>query len=171
MRRLPLLLLAALGLAASRPAAAQVGAGTTLFDKGRTRGSVGLGWGQAFDRDYLIVTGGFGYNVARGTELELDGEIWTANHPAFQKLTPGIRYVFTGNGKFYPYIGAFYQHVFYEDFPDADALGARAGLYAPVGGNAYVGGGLAVTHDLECEERAHYTCTQVYPELSLNFAF
>jgi hypothetical protein len=104
-------------------------------------------------------------------ELELAGEAWTANHPTFVKISPGARYVFPTEGRVHPYLGAFYQHTFYENLSDTNALGGRAGAYTSLGGPAYLSAGVAVSQILDCHQHAPDTCTEVYPEVGLSFAF
>src|SRR4051794_16369878 len=100
---------------AAAPAAAAVGATKSIFDKGSSRVSIGGGYGRAFEQDYFLLNGGFGYNVAPNFELGLDVETWLGGHPQFTKVSPGVRFIVPTEGKVKPYIGGFYRRVFYQD--------------------------------------------------------
>lgn len=158
-------------LLAAAPAAATVGAGANLFDRGHGRASIGAGYGRAFDNDYFVLNGGLGYDVAPNLELGLDAEAWLGSHPEFTNVSPGVRYIFPTQSALRPYVGMFYRRTFYQDFRDSDAYGGRFGLYAPVSEHAYAGAGGVVEENLDCSGRANHNCTQIYPEFTLNFGF
>jgi hypothetical protein len=145
--------------------------GANLFQKGRVRATITGGWGQAFNNDYFVLGGGLGYFVLRGLEVGLDGEAWMGEDPDFQKLTPQLRYVFPALGSLYPYVGGFYRRTFYENLDDLDSGGARAGAYAAVGRNMFIGGGVVVERYMDCEQNVYDQCTVTYPEFSFGFVF
>lgn len=165
-----LALIALVALAAVPARAANLSAGTELFDRGRARGGASLGWGRAFDQDYMVINGALGYNVYKRTELTLDAEAWTANDPVFYRLSPGIRVTLPGKDRFYPYIGGFYRRTFYSNIPDSDAFGGRAGVNILSGRNTFTSAGVVVQQELDCNDRVG-DCTTVYPEIGVSFVF
>src|SRR4051812_47780655 len=47
--------------------------------RGRSRLSLGAGWGSADNGSYVLLTAGLGYFLMKGLEAGLDGEAWLGN--------------------------------------------------------------------------------------------
>lgn len=160
-------------LGAGAEAEAQVG-GTSAFDQGRVRISVGAGTGGTFGNRYILIGAGVGYYLVKGLELALDGQVWLGGDPFVANVSPGLRYVFwqTG-GPVMPYIGGFYRHLFIDSdlIDDIDSVGGRAGIFYTVGRGGFFGLGVAVEQLLNCDEEIYGTCTDIYPELAFSFSF
>jgi hypothetical protein len=147
-----------------------VGAGGWIT-RGRTRLSLGAGWGSASNGNYFLVSGGLGYFLLNGLEAGLDGEAWTGNSPQIYKVTPGLRYVFSAGGRMFPYIGGFYRRVFYSDEEPLNSVGGRFGAYLPIGGRVFAGLGAVFEQQLDCDTRVYQYCNTTYPEFTLSFSF
>ena len=139
--------------------------------RGRSRLSIGAGWGSASNGSYAVLSGGYGYYLLKGLELGLDGEAWLGNTPEIYKVTPGLKYVFTNCGGIFPYVGGFYRRVFYSDETPLDSVGARAGAYVPLGGRVYAGAGVVHERQLDCDTSVYKYCSTTYPEFTLTFSF
>lgn len=139
------------------------------LDQGQPRFAVTAAAGSAFQNDYFVLGGGFGFFVLDGFELGVESEVWIGRDPTISKLGPSATYAFHFIETFPPYVGIFYNHWFISnDMVDADTLGARVGCFY-VGSDAfYVGLGLTFERLLgDCGEDCH----QFYPELSIRSAF
>lgn len=165
-----LAVIAGVAFASSATAADVSGGVTSAFDKGRTHFAVTLGNGHAFDESYLVLGVGLSYYVIDGLNVGLSAESWSGSDPGIYKITPSVQYVFR-NVPLHPYIGAFYRRTYVEDLPDLDSAGARAGVYFAAGRRAYVGVGLVYESYIDCSKSVYRSCDEVYPEVSLTFAF
>ena len=114
---------------------------------------------------------GLGYFVANGLGLGLDGEAWVGSSPQVYKLTPGIRYVYSGFERIWPYVGGFYRRTFYEGLDDLNTYGGRYGAYMALSGNAYVGAGGVYEILAGCDEKVYDSCTTSYPEITFSLSF
>jgi hypothetical protein len=141
------------------------------FEQGNVQGSVAVGSGTAFSQNYLILGIGAGYYVLDGLMLGARVDGWFGNSPSIYQVTPEARYVFNASPKVKPYVGAYYSRTFYEGLPDLNALGARAGAYAPLGDRVFLGAGIAYEQVQDCNKAVYKDCSRTYPELSLMFAF
>ncbi len=141
-----------------------------VFRKGDTRLSLVGGSGQAFDQTYFILGAGLGYYVVDKLEVGLDFEVWIGDDPGIYRVSPQIRYVVPVDSSLKPYVGTFYRRTFYEGLDDLSSVGARAGVYSIISGNAYFGFGLVYDQLLDCD-RNIYDCTDTYPEIVLSIAF
>ncbi len=151
--------------------AASVSAGKSLFEAGRWRGSFSVGTGQGTGDTYMVAGLGVGYFLANGLEAGFDGEAWVGSSPQTYKLTPGLRYVYSGFEKFWPYLGAFYRRTIYDGLGDLNSYGGRYGAYMSLGGNAYAGLGGVYEKLLDCNETIYSSCTSTYPEVSFSLSF
>jgi hypothetical protein len=165
VRKWVLLVLAFLGI--FTPAAKAAGP----FEQGNLQGSVAVGTGTAFSQDYVILGIGAGYYVLDGLLVGARVDGWFGNSPSIYQLTPEVRYVINALPSLKPYVGAYYSRTFYEGLPDLDALGARVGVYIPLGGRVFLGGGIAYERLQDCDESVYRDCSRTYPELSLMFSF
>ena len=146
-------------------------AGRDPFAGGSMRLSVVVGNGYAFDDSYLIVGAGFGYFLADGLELGLDGEFWTSGDPGITKISPAIRYVVPTGGSVRPYIGAYYRRTMIENYRDLNSTGGRAGIYVLSGQGSYFGAGVVYEKYLSCSETVYRSCSDTYPEIIFAIAF
>jgi hypothetical protein len=143
----------------------------SLFERGRTRLSLTAGSGYSSNNNYLVMGLGAGYYIANGFELGLDGEAWVGATPRIYQVSPGIRYVYTKSERFFPYAGAFFKRTLYEDFPDLDSVGGRAGVYSPLGSRGYAGVGAIYESWLDCDESIYGTCSDMRPEFFIGVSF
>jgi len=141
------------------------------ISRGRTRLSLGAGWGSASNGSYALISGGVGYFLMTGLEAGLDGEAWLGNDPQIYKVTPGLRYVFPMGDRLFPYVGGFYRRVYYSDEEPLNSVGGRVGAYVPIGGRAYAGAGAVFEQQLNCDTRVYKYCNTTYPEFTLAFTF
>jgi hypothetical protein len=141
------------------------------FEQGNLQGSVVVGTGSAFSQDYLIVGAGVGYYVLDGLLVGAQVDGWFGNSPSIYQVTPEVRYVIDASPNVKPYVGAYYTRTFYEGLSDRNALGARAGVYIPMGGRVFVGAGIAYERVQDCDEAVYRDCSRTYPELSVTFVF
>ena len=160
--------LASLLLCAALPADA---AGRDPFADGSMRLSVLVGNGYAFDESYLVVGVGFGYFIARGLELGLDGESWSGSTPGITKVSPALRYVVPTNSVVRPYVGAFYRRTMIDNYDDLDSGGGRAGIYFMSGQGSYFGLGAVYEKYFSCDEAIYRSCSDTYPEIIFAIAF
>ncbi|MBL0057776.1 MAG: hypothetical protein IPP35_01300 [Elusimicrobia bacterium] len=151
--------------------AGSVTAGATLFEAHRWRGSLSVGSGQGSGDTYMVAGLGLGYFLARGLELGLDGEAWVGADPQIYKVTPGIRYIYSGIERFWPYVGAFYRRTIYSGLTDLNSYGGRYGAYMSLGGNAYAGFGGVSEKLVDCDEKVYDSCTSNYPEITFSLSF
>ena len=140
------------------------------FDEGNVIATVALGNGRFFNENYLIIGGGVGYFVADGIEVGLDADIWTGGNRSVYELTPKITYVHDFSPKLKPYIGAFYNRTYIEDFDDSDAMGYRVGVYIPTDKKIYFGFGVVSTELQDCTNSIFTNCSDTYTEISVIFA-
>lgn len=160
--------LAAMLFSAALPAEA---AGRDPFADGSMRLSVLVGNGYAFDESYLIVGVGFGYFIAKGLEIGIDGESWSSGNPGITKISPAVRYVLPTNSAVRPYVGAFYRRTMIETFDDLNSAGGRAGVYFTSGQGSYFGLGAVYEKYFSCSEAVYKSCSDSYPEIIFAFTF
>ena len=129
------------------------------------------GTGYAFNESYLVLGLGVSYYLIDGLNVGLSVESWTGSDPKLYKVTPSVQYVFYQIPKLNPYIGAFYRRTYVESLPDIDSAGARAGVYFPVGRNAYFGAGAVYESYIDCKKTVYTSCSDTYPELSVVISF
>jgi hypothetical protein len=141
------------------------------FAKGRTHFVAHAGTGYAFDESYLVLGAGASYYLIDGLNAGLAFEYWSGSDPKMTKITPSVQYVFYQVQAVKPYLGAFYRRTNIDGLDDLDSLGARAGAYLRVGGNAYLGVGAVHESYLDCESNVYRKCDSTYAEISLTFAF
>lgn len=151
--------------------AGTVSAGTSLFQAGRWRGSFSAGSGQGNGDAYIVAGLGVGYFLVNRLEAGFDGEAWIGSSPQLYKLTPGLRYVYSGFEKFWPYVGAFYRRTVYDGLPDLSSYGGRYGVYVSVAPNAYAGVGGVYEQLANCDEHVYDSCSSSYPEISISLSF
>jgi hypothetical protein len=150
-------------------ATAQSAAGS--FAKGRTHFVATAGTGYAFDESYLVLGAGVSYYLIDGLNAGLAFEYWSGSDPKMTKITPSVQYVFYQVQAVKPYVGAFYRRTSIDGLDDLNSLGARAGAYIRVGGNAYLGVGAVHESYLDCESNVYRKCDSTYAEISVTFAF
>jgi len=141
----------------------------TPFDQGRIRLAGGLSWASTPETDWTILAIGAGVFVLDGLAVEVDTTFWLGGDPFIATVTPGLRYVFTMIPSVKPYIGNFYRRYFIENQVDANAVGARAGVYFILGDWMVVGAGAVYEHILESDVFAEQD--EIYPELSFAMSF
>ena len=141
------------------------------FGKGRLRGSVVAGSGRTLDNNYIIIGLGAAYYMVDGLELGLDGEAWLGADPGIYKLSPQAKYVLPIRSKIRPYLGAFYSHVFIEDYDDLDTVGGRGGVYLLQNKQWFFGVGVVYESYLDCDEALYNSCDDVYPEFTFAISF
>ena len=141
------------------------------FANGSMRLSVLVGNGYAFNESYLIVGVGFGYFVAKGLELGLDGESWSGANPGITKISPALRYVVPTNSAIRPYVGAFYRRTMIDNYDDLNSAGGRAGIYFVSGKGSYFGAGAVYENYLSCDTKVYHSCSDTYPEIIFAIAF
>ncbi|MCA9299649.1 MAG: hypothetical protein KDA28_11315 [Phycisphaerales bacterium] len=142
------------------------------FEQGSMR--VGLGGGLGTnpytgDR-YGVVGGSFGYFVVNGLELSLGGATTIGADINAAHLRPGVTFVAFMVPTIKPYVGPVYTHYFYGDpFDDADAVGARGGLfYVSPQSRTFLGIGVLYERIVStCDE----DCTAIIPELTFSISF
>ena len=139
------------------------------LEQGQPRFAVTAAAGSAFQNDYFVLGGGFGFFVVDGLDLGIESEVWMGHDPTISKLGPSATYMFHFIETYPPYVGLFYAHWFISnDMVDADTLGVRAGCFYVHSDAFYVGLGLAFEHLVsDCAE----DCYQFYPELTIRSAF
>jgi len=142
-----------------------------VFSKGRTHIAIHGGTGYAFDDDYFVFGVSASHYLANGLSFGLAAESWSGGEPDILKVTPTILYVFYQADVIKPYIGAFYRRTYIENLPDLDSAGGRAGILMSQGRNAYLGVGAVYESYLDCDETVYQSCDDIYPEVSLTFAF
>jgi hypothetical protein len=158
-------------LSLASPLRADVGVGTNLFSKGRTRVSATVGTGTAFNDTYTILGLGAGYFLTNGLEAGLDGQAWLGSGPSIYKLSPQLTYVVYQLERIKPYVGGFYRRTFYSGYEDQDSAGARFGVYIPMNPNVYLGGGGVYEKYINCNSATYVDCSSWYPEITASFAF
>lgn len=140
------------------------------FDEGNITANIALGSGQFFEEDYLIIGAGAGYYVIDGLQVGVDIDYWSGGNPSIYEITPGLTYVYKNTSQFKPYLGAFYNRTFIENFEDSDALGYRAGVYMTTGRSSYFGIGLVRTELQDCTDTVFIDCSETHSEISLIFS-
>ena len=140
------------------------------FDQGNVRLSVSGGGGHAFGDDYVVLGLGVGYYVFDGLELGLDADAWFGD-PEIYTISPQVRYVVHQVPNVKPYAGAFYRRTFIEGLDDLDAVGFRGGAFFTIGRGSYLGVGAVYDIYLDCDRDEYESCSDVYPEIVLSFAF
>lgn len=137
------------------------------FRQGSLRPSLSVGGNS----DGFGVGAGAAYCIVDGLELEAQVFHWFGD-PAYTQLSPGVRYVFLQLEAVLPYVGAFYRRQFVHDdlYLDADFVGARGGVFIPMGRSAFIGAGLGYERRLDCDEALYDDCDGFFPELAITFA-
>ena len=143
----------------------------TLFAQGKRQLTVLGGAGSAFGEDYFVIGAGFGYYLIDGFNVGLQFESWSGGDPGILKVTASTQYVFYKTSGIPTYVGAFYRYSEFENQPSIDSVGARAGLYLPVGPSGYFGLGAVYEKYLDCNMQFYASCDEAYPEVSFTFAF
>jgi hypothetical protein len=141
------------------------------FEKGSLRVSILVGSGEAYGNDYTIIGLGSGYCVKDGLELGLDGEAWMGGDPDIYKLSPQAKYIMSTQSRFRPYVGALYTHSFVDHDDDLDAIGGRGGVYLIQDERWFFGVGVVYESYLDCDEKIHESCDDIYPEITVSFTF
>jgi hypothetical protein len=141
------------------------------FNRGNLSGSFFIGSGSALGNTYTTVGVGLGYMLSDGLMAGISGEAWFGNDPSIQKITPELRYTFTGMRPVKPYVGAFASRIFYEGLDDRNAYGVRGGVYFPFSSNAALNVGLVYEKIADCNESTYRDCSQVYPEAGVLVSF
>jgi len=141
------------------------------FNKGSRRLSLVVGSGSTFDDSYTVIGVGAGYYVADGLELGLDAEAWLGADPDIYKLSPQVKYVLPIPSMIRPYVGAFYRHIFIDDYDDLDTVGARGGVYFMVDERWFIGGGVVYESYLDCDDSVYGSCDDIYPEITFSVSF
>ena len=164
MRLLVSLMIAALlGPLAAAPAPAA--------EQGTTSLGVGLASGTQLNKTYTVLTGRLGYYLVRDFEAAIGLEAWRGNDPSIYKLVPELRWEYSGNPNFGPYIGAFLSRTFYDGLPDRDTYGARIGVYFTLNRGSRLGAGAVTERISNCDTSTYSKCSQTYPEVALHFTF
>lgn len=159
-------------LCAGAPALqAAVGVETGVFSQGRMRVTVSATSARLGDRDYVVVGGGFGYYLADGLQIGVDGEGWLGNTPSLYKAAPQVLYVFHRFASVKPYCGVFFRRTFYENIPDRESFGGRAGVVSSVSGNLYTTFGLVYEEYINYDELRYGRYTNWYPEFGVTVSF
>ena len=142
---------------------------TGPFSKGHSSVSIIAGSGSAFNDNYIILGGGYGYYVADGLELGLDAQYWFSGDPTILRLSPQIKYVVPVEAKLQPYVGVFYRRTFVNDsrFEDQDSYGSRLGVYFSSHSGVYLGGGIVYEKYADC---TFGDCSNSYPELLISIS-
>jgi hypothetical protein len=140
-----------------------------------TQDGVGLtlsaGSSFAGKRNYLILGVGAGYYLLDGFELGLDVAFWVANDPFAVTFTPHLNYVVYFVPVLRPYVGTFLrQYVIAEGFDDMTSVGLRFGLAVTANPRLAVSLGGVYEYRFVCDDEL-YTCEDMYPELTVTFAF
>lgn len=145
------------------------------FKKGSLRPSVSAGG----DSSGFGAGLGAAYCIVDGLEVEASVFHWFGT-PSYTQLSPGLRYVFMQVPSVHPYLGAFYRRQFVHDdrYQDGDFVGARGGIFMPVGKRAYLGLGAGYERRLDCDDDADLDgdgesgdCDGFFPELAVTVAF
>lgn len=168
-RKLSALVLAVAACAFTLPAAAQTVAGA--FSKGSTHFIVSGGTGYAFDETYFVLGLGANYYLMDGLSAGLQLESWSGSSPGMTKITPSLQYVFHKVPHVKPYLGAFYRRTYFDNLPDLDSAGGRAGAYFQAGRNMFIGAGVVYESYLDCNTTTYRKCDGTYGELSFTVAF
>ena len=141
------------------------------FKEGSVRVSIVISSGQTFGNDYTIIGLGAGYYVKDGLELGLDGEAWLGGDPDIYKLSPQAKYILSTQSRLRPYIGAFYNHSFIDNYDDLDTIGGRGGVYFVQDERWFIGVGAAYESYLDCDDTIYSSCDEFYPEITFSFSF
>lgn len=146
------------------------------FSQGRSRLSLNGGSTSNFGNQYFFIGGGYGYFIADGLEIGLDGAWYFGDDPSIGVLSPNARYVVWQIEAIKPYVGAFFERQFLgeykgTDLKDIDSVGARVG-FAWLAGRSFVSAGIAYAKVLDCEENSQVQleCERVIPEFGFGFS-
>lgn len=142
-----------------------------MFEQGRTHFSLEGGSGYAFNNSYLVVGVGVSHYVLDGLGVGLSVESWSGSDPGIVKYSPFVQYVFNRMSSVQPYVGGFFRHTVFGGLPSINSVGGRAGVYIPVGRNAYVSVGLVHESYLDCRETIYHSCGSTYSDLGFIFGF
>lgn len=157
-----------IGWIAGSPAHAQVGAS---FGAGRSRFSLSAAYSSFNDRTYTVVGAGAGYYLFEGFEVGLDGDAWMGDKPHIYTVSPGVKYVLNTPSSFKPYLGGFYKRTFYDDFPNKDSAGGRAGFATPISEHVYASAGVVYENMFNCDRALYDRCSMVYPEAGISISY
>ena len=147
-------------------------ASPSIFDQGRSHGSILVGSGSS-DRGefHLIVGAGYGYFVLDGLDLRLDADMTLGRDPFVGRITPGLQYVLYYVPGIQPYVGGFVRRWFIgSDEEDMDSVGARLGGIFVQGAHTYIQVG-AVWEKIVRNCRPGDTCSYIVPEIMMSLAF
>lgn len=146
------------------------------FSQGRSRLSLNGGSTGNFGNQYIFIGGGYGYFIADGLEIGLDGAWYFGDDPSIAVLSPNARYVLWQLDAIKPYVGAFFERQFlgeYQgtDLDDIDSVGARAGV-AWLAGRSFLTAGIAYAKVLDCEKntQVQLECERIIPEFGFGFS-
>lgn len=144
---------------------------SALFNQNTQHISGNLGWSDYLDNDYVDFGMGYRYFPWDGLEVGLDFDLLLGNTPIIYRVSPEIRYVFHGLKTFIPYVGVFYQYNYIVDLENLDGLGARAGLYTPLGDRTYIGYGFSRGQLRRCDTAIYSACSTTTVELNISLVF
>lgn len=146
------------------------------FSQGRSRLSLNGGSTGNFGNQYIFIGGGYGYFIADGLEIGLDGAWYFGDDPSIAVLSPNARYVLWQIDAIKPYVGAFFERQFLgeyrgTDLDDIDSVGARAGV-AWLAGRSFLTAGIAYAKVLDCEKntQVQLECERIIPEFGFGFS-
>jgi hypothetical protein len=146
------------------------------FSQGRSRFSLNGGSTGNFGNQYIFIGAGYGYFIADGLEIGLDGSYFFGDDPSIGVLSPNTRYIFWQLDAITPYVGAFFERQFlgeYQgtDLDDIDSVGARGGIVYTAG-RTFMTAGIAYAKVLDCEEntQVQLECERIIPEFGFGFS-
>jgi hypothetical protein len=145
--------------------------GAAPFDSGSQSLSLVLGSGTAFNENYAIVGGGYGYYPLDGLELGIDAQAWLGGTRKIYKISPQIKYVFNLSPGFRPYAGVFYRRTYTQGLEDLNSVGYRAGLIFMRERGAYFGAGYVFENYQNCSTSIYTDCSTSYPEILFSISF
>ena len=87
------------------------------------------------------------------------------------KLSPQAKYILPTQSRLRPYIGAFYNHLFIDNYDDLDTIGGRGGVYFIQEGQWFLGVGVVYESYLDCDDTIYSSCDEIYPEITFSFSF
>lgn len=171
MRPLRALVVVLILCSAAQTLQAAVGVETGVFSQGRVRMTMSASSARLGERDYVVVGAGFGYYIADGLQIGVDGEGWLGNAPSLYKVAPQVLYVFHRFTAVKPYCGAFFRRTFFEDIPDRESYGGRAGIVSSVSGNLYTTFGIVYEEYINYDELRYGRYANWYPEFGVTVSF
>lgn len=145
--------------------------GAAPFDSGSQTLSLVAGSGSAFNENYAIIGGGYGYYLVDGLELGIDAQAWLGGTPRIYKLSPQLKYVFNISPQFRPYAGVFYRRTYTDGLADLNSTGYRAGLIFIGERGTYIGAGYVFEDYQDCSTSVYSDCSTSYPEILFSVSF